>query len=222
MPSLADHVTSARRDQGMIGKLKGVVDEIGEDYVIVDVHGVGYVAHCSTRTLAAMPGAGEAVVLFIETYVREDMIRLYGFRSALEREWFLLLLNNVQGVGAKVALAILSTLEPPDLANAIALRDIAMVSRAPGVGKKVAERIVTELKNKAPAFAGSASGTIGLKQELGEGVAPAPIADAVSALVNLGYSRDIAANAVSAALKAAGEGADSARLIRLGLKELAR
>jgi Holliday junction DNA helicase RuvA len=206
----------------MIGKLKGVVDEIGEDYVIVDVHGVGYVAHCSTRTLAAMPGAGEAVVLFIETYVREDMIRLYGFRSALEREWFLLLLNNVQGVGAKVALAILSTLEPPDLANAIALRDIAMVSRAPGVGKKVAERIVTELKNKAPAFAGSASGTIGLKQELGEGVAPAPIADAVSALVNLGYSRDIAANAVSAALKAAGEGADSARLIRLGLKELAR
>jgi Holliday junction DNA helicase RuvA len=206
----------------MIGKLKGVVDEIGEDYVTVDVHGVGYVAHCSTRTLAAMPGAGEAVVLFIETYVREDMIRLFGFRSALEREWFLLLLNNVQGVGAKVALAILSTLEPPDLANAIALRDIAMVSRAPGVGKKVAERIVTELKNKAPAFAGSASGTIGLKQELGEGVAPAPIADAVSALVNLGYSRDIAANAVAAALKAAGEGADSAKLIRLGLKELAR
>ena len=190
--------------------------------VIVDVHGVGYVAHCSMRTLAALPGAGEAVTLFIETYVREDMIRLYGFRSALEREWFWLLLNNVQGVGAKVALAILSTLEPPDLANAIALRDIAMVSRAPGVGKKVAERIVTELKNKAPAFAGSASGTIGLKQELGEGVAPAPIADAVSALINLGYSRDIAANAVAAALKAAGEGADSAKLIRLGLKELAR
>ena len=108
-------------------------------------------------------------------------------------------MNNVQGVGAKVALAILSTLAPPDLANAIALRDIAMVCRAPGVGKKVAERIVTELKNKAPAFAGSASGTIGLKQELGEGVAPAPVADAVSALVNLGYSRDIAANAIAAA-----------------------
>ena len=142
----------------MIGKLKGIVDEIGEDYCIVDVLGVGYVAHCSTRTLAAMPGVGEAITLFIETYVREDMIRLYGFRTALEREWFLLLINNVQGVGAKVALAILSTLEPPDLANAIALRDIAMVSRAPGVGKKVAERIVTELKNKAPAFAGSASG----------------------------------------------------------------
>jgi Holliday junction DNA helicase RuvA len=162
------------------------------------------------------------VTLFIETYVREDMIRLYGFRSALEREWFRLLQNNVPGVGAKVALSVLSTLAPSDLANAIALRDIAMVARAPGVGKKVAERIVTELRNKAPAMAGEASGTIGLKQELGEGVAPAPIADAVSALVNLGYSRDIAANAVAAALKSAGDGADSAKLIRLGLKELAR
>ena len=206
----------------MIGKLKGTIDEIDEDYCVVDVHGVGYVAFCSARTLSSLPGRGEAVTLYIETYVREDMIRLYGFSSTLEREWFRLLQNNVPGVGAKVALAILSTLSPPDLANAIALRDIAMVSRAPGVGKKVAERIVTELKNKAPAFAGSASGTIGLKQELGEGVAPAPIADAVSALVNLGYSRDIAANAISAALKTAGEDADSSKLIRLGLKELAR
>ncbi|MEW9835430.1 Holliday junction branch migration protein RuvA [Mesorhizobium marinum] len=206
----------------MIGKLKGTVDEIGDDHCTVDVHGVGYVAHCSARTLAQMPGPGEAVTLFIETYVREDMIRLYGFQSALEREWFRLLMNNVQGVGAKVALAVLSTLAPPDLANAIALRDIATVSRAPGVGKKVAERIVTELKNKAPAFAGAASGTIGLKQELGDGVAPAPVADAVSALVNLGYSRDIAANAIAAAMKGAGEGADSSKLIRLGLKELAR
>ena len=206
----------------MIGKLKGVVDEIAEDHCIVDVHGVGYVAYCSTRTLAALPAAGEAVVLHIETYVREDMIRLYGFGTALEREWFLLLLNNVQGVGAKVALAILSTLTPSDLANAIALKDIAMVSRAPGVGKKVAERIVIELKNKAPAFSGMPSGTIGLMQELGEGVAPAPIADAVSALVNLGYSRDVAANAIAAAMKTAGEDADSAKLIRLGLRELAR
>lgn len=206
----------------MIGKLSGTIDEIADDYCVVDVHGVGYVAYCPARTLAALPGAGEAVTLFIETYVREDMIRLYGFRTALEREWFRLLQTNVQGVGAKVALAILSTLAPADLANAIALRDIAMVSRAPGVGKKVAERIVTELKDKAPAYAGSASGTIGLKQELGEGVAPAPIADAVSALTNLGYSRDIAANAIAAALKTAGEGADSAMLIRLGLKELAK
>jgi Holliday junction DNA helicase RuvA len=206
----------------MIGKLKGLVDEIEDDHCAVDVQGVGYVAYCSTRTLSALPGRGEAVTLFIETYVREDMIRLYGFQSALEREWFRLLMNNVQGVGAKVALAVLSTLSPADLANAIALRDIAMVSRAPGVGKKVAERIVTELKNKAPAYAGEASGTIGLKQALGEGVAPSPVADAVSALANLGYSRDIAANAVAAALKEAGEGADSAKLIRLGLKELAR
>ena len=104
----------------------------------------------------------------------------------------------------------------------MALRDIATVSRAPGVGKKVAERIVTELRTKAPAFAGPATGTIGLKQELGDGTAPAPIADAVSALVNLGYPRDTAAGAVAAALKSAGEAADSAKLIRLGLKELAR
>ncbi|WP_024587216.1 Holliday junction branch migration protein RuvA [Aliihoeflea sp. 2WW] len=205
----------------MIGKLKGTVDEIAEDHCIVDVHGVGYVAYCSTRTLAGI-SAGEAVALFIETYVREDMIRLYGFKSQLEREWFRLLQNNVQGVGAKVALAVLSTLTPSELANAIALRDITMVARAPGVGKKVAERIVTELRTKAPAYAGEATGTIGLKQELGEGVAPAPIADAVSALVNLGYSRDIAANAIAVALKTAGEDADSSKLIRLGLKELAR
>ncbi|MGD9913706.1 MAG: Holliday junction branch migration protein RuvA [Rhizobiaceae bacterium] len=206
----------------MIGKLKGTIDEVGEDYCVVDVHGVGYVAFCPARTLVSLPGPGEAVTLYIETYVREDMIRLYGFASALEREWFRLLQNNVQGVGAKVALAILSTLSSAELANAIALRDIAMVSRAPGVGRKVAERIVTELKDKAPAYAGAASETIGLKQDLGAGVAPAPIADAVSALTNLGYSRDMAANAISAAVKVAGEGADSARLIRLGLKELAR
>lgn len=205
----------------MIGKLKGTVDEIVEDHVVIDVHGVGYVAFCSMRTLGNLPGAGEAVVLYIETYVREDMLRLFGFQTTLERDWFRLL-QSVQGVGAKVALAVLSTLTAPDLANAIALRDIAMVSRAPGVGKKVAERIVTELKNKAPAYAGSASGTIGLKQELGEGVAPVPVMDAVSALTNLGYSRDIAANAVAAALKVAGEAPDSAKLIRLGLKELAR
>ncbi|GGA61604.1 Holliday junction ATP-dependent DNA helicase RuvA [Nitratireductor aestuarii] len=206
----------------MIGKLKGLIDEIGEDHCIIDVNGVGYVVHCSARTLSALDRVGTATTLYIETYVREDMIRLYGFGTALEREWFRLLMGNVQGVGAKVALAVLSTLSPSELANAIALRDIAMVSRAPGVGKKVAERIVTELKSKAPAFAGEASGTIGLKQELGEGVAPTPVADAVSALANLGYSRDIAANAVAAGLRAAGENADTGALIRLGLKELAK
>lgn len=206
----------------MIGKLKGLIDEIGDDYCIIDVNGVGYIVNCSSRTLAALDGAGTATTLFIETYVREDMIRLFGFGTALEREWFRLLMGNVQGVGAKVALAVLSTLSPSELANAIALRDIAMVSRAPGVGKKVAERIVTELKSKAPAFAGDATGTIGLKQELGEGAAPAPVADAVSALANLGYSRDMAANAVAAALKSAGEQSDTGTLIRLGLKELAK
>ncbi len=205
----------------MIGKLKGVVDEIADDHVILDVHGVGYVAFCSARTLGNLPSAGEAAILLIETYVREDVLRLYGFGTALEREWFRLL-QNVQGVGAKVALAVLGTLTPSELANAIALRDIAMVSRAPGVGKKVAERIVTELKNKAPAFAGDAAANIGLKQEIGEGVASTAVGDAVSALSNLGYSRDQAANAVASALREAGEDADSAKLIRLGLKELAR
>ncbi|CAN0655128.1 Holliday junction branch migration complex subunit RuvA [Nitratireductor aquimarinus] len=206
----------------MIGKLKGIIDEISEDHCIVDVGGVGYVAYCPARTLAALEGEGTAVTLFIETYVREDMIRLYGFRSALEREWFRLLQNNVQGVGAKVALSVLSTLSASELANAIALKDAATVARAPGVGKKVAERIVSELKSKAPAYAGEASDTIGLKQELGEGAAPSAVADAVSALANLGYSRDVAANAVAAALKEAGESAEAGTLIRLGLKELAR
>ncbi|WP_425417226.1 Holliday junction branch migration protein RuvA [Oricola indica] len=204
----------------MIGKLKGTVDEVGEDHAIIDVHGVGYVAFCPMRTLSGLR-EGEAAVLHIETYVREDMIRLYGFATHLEREWFRLL-QSVQGVGAKVALAVLSTLSPSDLANAIALQDKAMVARAPGIGPKVAQRIVSELKNKAPAFAGDASGTIGLKQELGEGVASGPVSDAVSALSNLGYSRDQAANAVAVAMKEAGDGADSAKLIRLGLKELSK
>ncbi|OJF91430.1 Holliday junction branch migration protein RuvA [Pararhizobium antarcticum] len=205
----------------MIGKLKGTIDEIGDDHVVVDVHGVGYVAHCSARTLSRIGSAGEAVVLFIETYVREDQLRLFGFLSALEREWFRLL-QSVQGVGSKVALAVLSILTPGELANAIALQDKTAVSRAPGVGPKVAIRIMTELKNKAPAFAGEAAGNIGFKQELGEGLASGPVTDAVSALTNLGYSRDQAANAVAAALKNGGEGADSAKLIRLGLKELSK
>jgi holliday junction DNA helicase RuvA len=204
----------------MIGKLKGTIDEIGDDYALVDVHGVCYEAFCSSRTLSRL-SVGEAAVLFIETYVREDQLKLFGFISALEREWFGLL-QSVQGVGSKVALAVLSTLTPGELANAIALQDKVAVSRAPGVGPKVAVRIVTELKNKAPAFAGDGAANIGLKQEIGEGVASAPVADAVSALTNLGYSRDQAANAVASAMKTAGEGADSAKLIRLGLKELAR
>jgi len=205
----------------MIGKLKGTLEEIGEDYALIDVHGVCYVAFCSMRTLSRLGSPGEAAVLFIETYVREDQLKLFGFESALEREWFRLL-QSVQGVGAKVALAVLSTLTASELANAIALQDKATVARAPGIGPKVAQRIVAELKNKVPALGGDASEAMGLKQELGEGVASAPVADAVSALSNLGYSRDQAANAVAAALKTAGDNPDSAKLIRLGLKELAR
>ncbi len=206
----------------MIGKLKGTVDTVEEDCVTLDVHGVGYVAFCGARTLANLPGAGEAASLFIETYVREDMIRLYGFSTKAEREWFRLL-QSVQGVGAKVALAVVGTLTPGDLANAVALQDRATVARAPGVGPKVAARIVAELKDKVPAFSGAAGDeTLGLKREIGEGVAPAPVADAVSALVNLGYSREQAAGAVATALREAGEGAASTALIRLGLKALSR
>lgn len=205
----------------MIGKLKGTIDEIGDDHIVLDVHGVGYIAFCSIRTLASMPAVGEAAILLIETHVREDAIRLFGFTSSLERDWFRLL-QSVQGVGAKVALSVLGTLTPSELASAIALRDLAMLSRAPGVGKRVAERLVTELKNKVPANSGDTGVVMGVKQEIGEGIASGSVTDAVSALTNLGYSREQAANAIAAALKEAGEDAASAKLIRLGLKELAR
>ena len=135
----------------MIGKLKGVIDSYGEDFIVLDVQGVGYLVHCSARTLQALPGAGEAATLSIETHVREDQIRLFGFLSDTEREWFRLL-QTVQGVGAKVALSVLSTFKPGDLASAIAMGDKAAIKRAPGVGPKVAERIVIELKDKAPAY----------------------------------------------------------------------
>lgn len=204
----------------MIGKLKGILDTIGEDHVIIDVNGVGYVAHCSARTLGTLPNIGEAITLSIETYVREDMIRLFGFKDELERDWFKLL-QSVQGVGAKVALAIQSTLAPGDLASAIALQDKSMVVRAPGVGPKVAQRIVSELKDKAPAYSGAAAAEIGLQQDVGSGHASSAVMDAVSALTNLGYSSQQASGAVSKVLKDAGEDADSAKLIRLGLKELA-
>jgi holliday junction DNA helicase RuvA len=205
----------------MIGKLKGTLDSYGEDFVIVDVHGVGYIVHCSARTLQALPAAGEAVSLSIETHVREDQIRLFGFTADVEREWFRLL-QTVQGVGTKVALSILSTLKPADLAGAIATRDKAMVARSPGVGPKVAERIVTELKDKAPAYADIDPAVVRLSGALEERRAPRPVADAVSALVNLGYGQPQAAAAIAAAAREAGEGAETARLIRLGLKELGK
>jgi Holliday junction DNA helicase RuvA len=205
----------------MIGKLKGLIDSYGEDFIIVDVNGVGYVVHCSARTLQALPPAGDPIALSIETHVREDQIRLFGFMSDVEREWFRLL-QTVQGVGTKVALSILSTLRPADLATAIALRDKAMVARSPGVGPKVAERIVTELKDKAPKYADIDPAVARLAGAVDERKAPQPVADAVSALVNLGYGQPQAAAAIAAASREAGEGAETAKLIRLGLKELSR
>ncbi len=205
----------------MIGKLRGIVDSYGEDWVIVDVGGVGYQVHCSTRTLQSLPQPGDAVSLSIETYVREDVIRLYGFASDTEREWFRLL-QTVQGVGSKVALAVLGILKPGELATAIALQDKALIARAPGVGKKVAERIVAELRDKAPAYASADPAVVHLQAELADRRAPQPVTEAVSALVNLGYAQVQASAAVAAASRGAGEGASTEQLIRLGLKELAR
>ncbi|MDO9443260.1 MAG: Holliday junction branch migration protein RuvA [Beijerinckiaceae bacterium] len=204
----------------MIGKLKGVIDTYADDHVILDVHGVGYVVQCSVRTLQKLPPVGEAATLAIETQVREDAIRLFGFSSDAERDWFRLL-QSVQGVGSKVALAILGLLPPADLASAIALQDKAMVARAPGVGPKLAQRIVSELKDKAPAFSAVDPN---LSRLAGDEVrsAPKPVQDAISALVNLGYGRPQAAAAVSASVAALGEDAETGALIRRGLKELAR
>jgi holliday junction DNA helicase RuvA len=205
----------------MIGKLKGVIDAYGEDFVIVDVHGVGYVVHCSSRTLQSLPRTGEAAQLSIETHVREDMIRLYGFRSQAEREWFRRL-QTVQGVGARVALGILSALDPAALATAIATGDKGAISRGPGVGPMLAARIITELKDKAPAFADVDPALVRLSESVDDRSAPPPVSDAVSALINLGYAQAQASAAVVAALKQAGEGAETKTLIRLGLRELAR
>lgn len=205
----------------MIGKLKGIVDSTGEDWVLIDVNGVCYEVSCSSRTLATMPGIGEPLTLSIETYVREDQIRLFGFTSETERTWFRLL-QSVQGVGAKVALAILGTLPPSDLANAIALQDKAQVARAPGVGPKVAQRIVNELKGKGPALGTIDTGVADAVGEAASTGARSAISDAVSALTNLGYASHEASAAVAEAIKTAGEDAKTEELIRLGLKELAK
>lgn len=206
----------------MIGKLTGTVDSVGPDWVILDVGGVGYVVYCSTKTLSRLPKAGEVARLSIETHVREDRIQLFGFMADLEREWFRLL-NTVPGIGTKVALAVLSTLDAPDLATAIALRDVAAISRAPGVGPKVAARVAAELKDKAPLFADVDPGLARIAGEVAEAKGPAtPVRDAVSALVNLGYAAPQASAAVAAARQALGDDATTERLIRGGLKELAK
>ncbi len=206
----------------MIAKLVGVVDDVGPDWLVLDVNGVGYLLFCSSRTLGALPGPGQGVSLAVETHVREDHIHLYGFATADEREWFRLL-GTVQGVGAKVALAILSVLSPDALIQAIAAQDRAALSRAEGVGPKLAGRIAAELKDKAGAIAlGAAARQAGAKPGAVAAVdaTAGPITDAVSALVNLGYGRSEALGAVGAAAQRLGGEADVAELIRTGLQQL--
>jgi holliday junction DNA helicase RuvA len=203
----------------MIGKLKGVVDQAGEEDLILDEGGVGYLVTASARTLRALPAAGEAAELLIETHVREDAIRLYGFLTAGEREWFRLL-QSVQGVGAKVALGVLGALSPEALSAAIARQDKAMMARAPGVGPKLAARLVLELKDKAPAFDAAEVA----QERPVEGAAGLPRAaeDAILALVGLGYARPQAAAVVAGLTARLGDGAETADLIRGGLRELAQ
>ena len=204
----------------MIGKLKGIVDAVGEGHAIIDVGGVGYEVQASARTLRALQ-PGQAVSLAIETHVREDAIRLFGFTSEVERAWFRML-QTIQGVGAKVALAVLGTLSPQDLANAIALQNWAAVEQSPGVGKKLAQRIVAELKDKAPALSVAGLNVPARPQRRTGSARDYAVAEAISALTNLGYQPGQASQAVAAAMAELGEGADTPKLIRRGLKELAR
>ena len=204
----------------MIGKLKGLIDEVGEEELILDVGGVGYLIAASSRTLRALPRVGEAATLHVETQVREDAIRLFGFLTASERDWFRLL-QSVQGVGAKVALAILGALSSEALAGAIARQDKATMSRAPGVGPKLAARLVLELKDKAPALSLADLGGA-IAGDEGQAKLPKPAQDAVLALVGLGYARLQAAAAVNKGVATLGADAGTATLIRAGLKELAQ
>ena len=199
----------------MIGRLRGRVDGRGDNWALVDVGGVGYMVEGSARMMDNLPADGEAVSLAIETYVREDQLRLFGFLTEQERQWFKLLMG-VQGVGAKVALAIQGVLSEADLAQAVAAEDKAMVARAPGVGPKVAQRIVQELKDKVPeaqfiAATGDAKADTSSKA----------MSEAMSALTNLGYQRAQANTALLAARQELGDAADSVEaLIRAALKEL--
>jgi holliday junction DNA helicase RuvA len=204
----------------MIGKLKGLVEDIDEEGLVIDVNGVGYVVSASARTLRALPAIGQAATLHIETQVREDAIRLFGFLTTGERDWFRLL-QSVQGVGAKVALGILGALSGEALSAAIAHQDKAMMARAPGVGPKLAARLVLELKDKAPALGVADLGGRIAGAELGSKL-PKAAEDAVLALVGLGYGRPQAAAAVAKGFAALGPEAQTATLIRLGLKELAQ
>lgn len=219
----------------MIGKLSGRIDYRGDDHVLIDVRGVGYVVYCSDRTLAALPGPGEAVALYTDLMVREDLLQLYGFLSLVEKEWHRLLLT-VQGVGAKAALAIQGALGPEGVSRAIALGDWNAIKAAKGIGPKTAQRVVNELKDKAPTVmamgaAKPAPTPAGAEAEVIEpAAAPAPPApaddtgnaqaEALSALGNLGYGPGEAASAVAQAAGDTPE-ADTATLIRAALKLLA-
>jgi len=202
----------------MIGKLTGIVDEVGEDWLILDVGGVGYLVSCSGHTLRKVPDSGQVLSLLIDTYVREDQLRLFGFVTADERDWFRLL-QSVQGVGARHAMAMLGSIGPDGLADAIALEDKKTLTKAPGVGPKLAGRIASELRDKAPSPA--KLGPV-LAATNGEGGGGSAVRDAVSALVNLGYAQAQAATAIAMAARELDEGAKTQALIRVGLKELAR
>lgn len=200
----------------MIAKLSGRLDELGEDWAVIDVSGVGYLVHCSVRTLSALGEKGEPCTVYTDLQVSENDMRLLGFAEAGERDWFRLL-TQVQGVGSKVGLAILSALSPGEVGDACASGDAATVARANGVGPKLAGRIVNELKDKAGALPGGSG--------LGAGAVAAPkggaSADAVSALQNLGFKPNIAAQAVAAAEAELGESAAEGDLIRIALKKAA-
>jgi Holliday junction DNA helicase RuvA len=201
------------QEQTMIARLKGILDETGADWAVIDVAGVGYLVHCSSKTLAALGDTGEACTVFTDLQVSENDMRLLGFATAGERDWFRLL-TQVQGVGSKVGLAILSALSSEELQRACAAQDAATVARAQGVGPKLASRIVNELKDKAGALPAA------------PGVAPSlprsgASADAVSALQNLGFKPAVAAQAVARAIEELGEGAAEGELIRVALRKAA-
>ena len=203
----------------MIAKLSGILDQIGPEGAVIDVGGVGYLVFCSGRTLGRLPPPGGAARVLVETHVREDHIHLYGFVDAAERDWFRLL-TTVQGVGARLALAILSVVGPDELTLTIVAQDKATLARADGVGPKLAARIVNELRDKVGGVALAAvNGAAPAPQAA---VEPGPTGDAVSALVNLGYRRAEAFGAVAAASRRLGDGAKVDALIRAGLQELAQ
>lgn len=211
----------------MIASLNGVIGSVDEDGAIIDVGGVGYLVFASARTLAAIPAAGAVARLLIETHVREDHIHLYGFADAMERDWFRLL-TTVQGVGARVALAILSALSPDDLARAIIAQDKAAITQADGVGPKLATRILTELEDRAGGYGAALGGALGIAVSIAPGakvgtagMAPSPEGDALSALVNLGYGRGEALGAIVGAARRIGPDASAEALIKAGLQELA-